>query len=92
MTGAEPDLQVWAANVPSIDTTMLIVTVSVGVGLFLTISMLRILPVSYTHLDVYKRQKEMLVFISVGSKIRAIFIPFEMHLDLIFHVLQIGVD
>lgn len=43
ITVAEPDLQVLAANVPSIDTTMLIVTVSVGVGLFLTISMLRIL-------------------------------------------------
>ena len=32
-----------AKNVPEIDTTVLIVTVSVGVGLFLTISMLRIL-------------------------------------------------
>ena len=43
ITIAEPDLQVLAKNVPEIDTTVLIVTVSVGVGLFLTISMLRIL-------------------------------------------------
>ena len=43
ITIAEPDLQVLAANVPAIDTTVLIVTVSVGVGLFLMISMLRIL-------------------------------------------------
>ena len=43
ITVAEPDLQVLARNVPSIDTTVLIITVSVGVGLFLLISMLRIL-------------------------------------------------
>lgn len=43
ITIAEPDLQVLAKNVPEIDTTVLIVTVSVGVGLFLTVSMLRIL-------------------------------------------------
>ncbi|MBQ7895257.1 MAG: DUF1538 domain-containing protein [Oscillospiraceae bacterium] len=43
ITIAEPDLQVLAANVPAIDTTVLIVTVSVGVGLFLIICMLRIL-------------------------------------------------
>lgn len=43
ITVAEPDLQVLAANVPNIDTTVLIITVSVGVGLFLTVSMLRIL-------------------------------------------------
>ncbi len=43
ITIAEPDLQVLAKNVPEIDTTVLIVTVSVGVGLFLMVSMLRIL-------------------------------------------------
>ncbi len=43
ITVAEPDLQVLAANAPSIDTGMLIITVSVGVGIFLLMSMLRIL-------------------------------------------------
>ncbi len=43
ITVAEPDLQVLAANVPHIDTLMLVITVSVGVGLFLLLSMLRIL-------------------------------------------------
>ena len=43
ITVAEPDLQVLAANVPNIDTTLLIITVSVGVGIFLLLSMLRIL-------------------------------------------------
>ena len=40
ITVAEPDLQVLAANVPNIDTTVLIITVSVGVGIFLLLSML----------------------------------------------------
>ena len=43
ITVAEPDLQVLAANVPNIDTTVLIITVSVCVGIFLLLSMLRIL-------------------------------------------------
>ena len=43
ITLAEPDLQVLATNAPAIDKTVLIVTVSVGVGLFLLVSMLRIL-------------------------------------------------
>lgn len=43
ITLAEPDLQVLASNTPAIDTTVLIITVSVGVGLFLLVSMLRIL-------------------------------------------------
>lgn len=43
ITVAEPDLQVLASNTPDIDTVALIVTVSVGVGFFLMISMLRIL-------------------------------------------------
>ncbi len=43
ITLAEPDLQVLAANVPAIDSTVLIVTVSAGVGVFLVICMLRII-------------------------------------------------
>ena len=43
ITISEPDLTVLATNVPSIDTTVLIVTVSVGVGLCLVLCMLRIL-------------------------------------------------
>ncbi len=43
ITVAEPDLQVLAANVPNINTLVLILTVAIGVGLFLMVSMLRIL-------------------------------------------------
>lgn len=43
ITIAEPDLQVLAGNVPHIDTPVLIITVALGVGLFLMICMLRIL-------------------------------------------------
>ncbi len=43
VTVSEPDLTVLAENVPAIDTTMLIVTVGVGVGIFLMLSMVRIL-------------------------------------------------
>lgn len=43
ITVAEPDLQVLATYVPAIDTGALVITVSVGVGLFLVVSMLRIL-------------------------------------------------
>ncbi len=43
ITIAEPDLQVLATNAPHINTLVLIVTVSVGVGLFLVVCMLRIL-------------------------------------------------
>ena len=43
ITMAEPDLQVLATNVPAIDKTVLIATVSVGVGLFLMLCMARIL-------------------------------------------------
>ncbi len=41
VTVAEPDLKVLAANVPKIDTAALIITVSVGVGMFLMLGMLR---------------------------------------------------
>ena len=43
ITIAEPDLTVLATNVPSINSTVLILTVSVGVGLFLMLCMIRIL-------------------------------------------------
>ncbi len=43
ITMAEPDLKVLAANVPALDKTALILTVSVGVGLFLVLCMVRIL-------------------------------------------------
>ena len=43
ITVAEPDLQVLASNVPAINTLVLILTVAIGVGLFLMVSMLRIL-------------------------------------------------
>lgn len=43
ITVAEPDLQVLADNAPHIDTVVLIITVSIGVGLFLMLCMLRIL-------------------------------------------------
>lgn len=43
VTVAEPDLQVLAETVPHIDSTVLLLTVGVGVGLFLSICMLRIL-------------------------------------------------
>lgn len=42
VTIAEPDLQILAEQVPDVENMVLIVTVSVGVGLFLTVAMLRI--------------------------------------------------
>jgi hypothetical protein len=43
ITVAEPDLQVLAETVPHIDGGVLLITVGVGVGFFLALSMLRIL-------------------------------------------------
>ena len=43
VTVSEPDLQVLASSVPHIDTVVLLVVVGVGVGLFLALSMFRIL-------------------------------------------------
>lgn len=43
ITVAEPDLQVLAHNVPAINSFVLILVVSIGVGLFLMLSMVRIL-------------------------------------------------
>ncbi len=43
VTIAEPDLQILAEQVPDVENMVLILTVSVGVGIFLMIAMLRIL-------------------------------------------------
>ena len=43
VTIAEPDLQVLAATVPHINSAVLLITVGVGVGFFLTVCMLRII-------------------------------------------------
>ncbi len=43
ITVAEPDLQVLANSVPTINTSLLVAVVSVGVGFFLVLCMLRIL-------------------------------------------------
>lgn len=43
ITVAEPDLQVLAQQVPSIPNTTLVLTVAVGVGIFLALAILRIL-------------------------------------------------
>lgn len=42
ITVAEPDLQVLAETVPHISSTVLLLTVGVGVGLFMAVCMLRI--------------------------------------------------
>ena len=43
ITVAEPDLQVLAEAVPHIDTRLLMIVVGVGVGLFMSVCMLRII-------------------------------------------------
>ena len=43
ITISEPDLQVLAETVPHIDSTVLLVTVGTGVGLFMSVCMLRII-------------------------------------------------
>ena len=43
VTVAEPDLQVLARTVPHISNSVLLITVGIGVGLFLSVGMLRIL-------------------------------------------------
>lgn len=56
ITLAEPDLQVLARNVPAINTVILILVVSAGVGLFLMLSMIRILraiPLKYMLICFY---------------------------------------
>lgn len=56
ITVAEPDLQVLAEQVPAIPNMVLILTVAVGVGIFLLVAELRMLlkiPLSYTLLFFY---------------------------------------
>ena len=56
ITMAEPDLQVLAEQVPAIPNLTLILTVAIGVGLFLVVAELRMLlniPLSYTLLLFY---------------------------------------
>ena len=56
ITVAEPDLTVLAANVPNINSLVLILTVAIGVGLFLMLSMVRILfriPMKWLLLGLY---------------------------------------
>ncbi|MEL7622849.1 MAG: DUF1538 domain-containing protein [Clostridiales bacterium] len=67
VTIAEPDLQVLARQVPAIPDFTLIITVAVGVGIFLVIAMLRTL----FQISLSK----MLIFFYVGIFILAIFTP-----------------
>ena len=56
ITISEPDLQVLAKYVPSVDTELLILSVGAGVGAFLVVSMLRVLfriPLRYLLLSFY---------------------------------------
>jgi len=69
VTIAEPDLQILSRQVPSVPTNLLIVTVAVGLGVFLVIAMLRILfrwNMSYLLAGLY-----------VGVLILGIFVPKE---------------
>ena len=43
VTFSEPDLQILADQVPQVSSLLLIITVSAGVGIFLTIALLRVL-------------------------------------------------
>ncbi len=67
VTIAEPDLQVLARQVPAIPDFTLIITVAVGVGIFLVIAMLRTL----FQISLSK----MLVFFYIGIFILAAFTP-----------------
>ncbi len=56
VTVSEPDLQVLAAQVPTIPTTAMVLSVGLGVGLFLVIALLRILfavPLKYLLIGSY---------------------------------------
>ena len=56
ITMAEPDLNVLATSVPSIDSKVLVIIVAIGVGLFLTVAMLRIffsIPIRYLLIGFY---------------------------------------
>jgi hypothetical protein len=67
ITIAEPDLQVLANQVPAIPNKVLILTVAIGVGIFLVIAMLRTL---------YKiKLSHMLIFFYLIAFILAMFVP-----------------
>jgi hypothetical protein len=56
ITVAEPDLQVLAGQIPQVPNLVLIVSVGVGVGLFLVVALLRMLayfPISYLLIGCY---------------------------------------
>lgn len=70
ITIAEPDLQVLANQVPSIPNMVIILTVAIGVGVFLSISMIRILlKVSLSRL--------LLVFYVIVFVVAILFVPKE---------------
>jgi len=67
ITIAEPDLQVLAEQVPSIPNMVLILSVALGVGIFLAFSMFRVkknIPLSY-----------LLLFFYIGAILLAFFVP-----------------
>ena len=69
VTVAEPDLNVLASQVPTISSSVLILTVGIGVGIFLLIAILRMLfQINYAYL---------LIFICGLSFIVAYFVPSE---------------
>ena len=69
VTIAEPDLQVLAQQVPSVPNMVIILTVAVGVGLFLVVSMLR------TRFNV--PLGTMLIVLYIGVFVLSIFVPKE---------------
>lgn len=70
ITIAEPDLQVLATQVPSIPSMTLIVTVAVGVGLFLVVALVRIL--------LQVKLQYILIVLYVLTFVLAVFAPGEM--------------
>jgi hypothetical protein len=75
ITIAEPDLQVLAQQVPSIESTKLIITVGVGVGIFLMLAVLRIL---------FKISLGILLIISYGITFAAAFFAPETFVPVAF--------
>ena len=67
ITIAEPDLQVLAEQVPNIPNMTIIITVAVGVGVFLVIAMLRIvfkIPLNYLLIGFYAAVFVVSIFVS----------------------------
>ncbi|MBR7186892.1 MAG: DUF1538 domain-containing protein [Clostridia bacterium] len=67
VTVAEPDLQILARQVPAIENYLLIITVAVGVGIFLTVAMLRIV--------LHVRLSVLLIAFYVIAFLLSIFVP-----------------